>query len=217
MECLGARRRVMEPEVGALPSFSRETAARPGCGLEPRPGRAAPTLEREVAMRIALRSFAPPFLKNPTRITAAGRGRPLESSDLLPVRRAVPAGDVWRMDVPGVGAAIPLLRRWVRLLLADEPELAEAFELIVSEYGTNALWHSASGSPGGRIRTELCVDAQRARLTVLDDGPWAVSGDSMPVDLDEHGRGLVLAGAYADEVGYHDTAGGRAAWALIDR
>ncbi|MEW2353246.1 ATP-binding protein [Spirillospora sp. NPDC029432] len=121
------------------------------------------------------------------------------------------------MDVPGTEEAIPFLRRWVRLLLGDEPELAEAFELIASEYGTNALWHSASGAPGGRIRIEFCVDARRARLTVLDEGPVSEGGRAVPEDVDEHGRGLVLAGAYADQVGYGDSAGGRAAWASIDR
>ncbi|GAA2442586.1 hypothetical protein GCM10010191_68640 [Actinomadura vinacea] len=139
--------------------------------------------------------------------------------DFAASTKATSAGDdrVWRVDVPGMNEAIPLVRHWVRLLLVDEPELAEAFELIVSEYGTNALWHSASGRPGGRIEVELCVGADQVQLVVRDDGPSALGSDRIPDDFDEHGRGLVLADAYADAVGHWDAPGGHAAWALINR
>ncbi|WP_165950199.1 ATP-binding protein [Actinomadura sp. GC306] len=122
---------------------------------------------------------------------------------------------LWRIDTPGVADAVPLLRRWVRLLLSAEPRLAEAFELIVSEYGTNAVWHSASGAPGGRIRVELLIGNRQTLLTVLDDGPVPVRTDE-EVDPAEHGRGLILADAHADETGQDDRADGHAAWALIN-
>jgi anti-sigma regulatory factor (Ser/Thr protein kinase) len=123
-------------------------------------------------------------------------------------------GCVWRVDVPGVADVVPLLRRWVHLLLTDE--LAEAFELIVSEYGTNALWHTASSRPGGRIRAELSISSQQTRLTVLDDGPAPARTDGR-ADPAEYGRGLILADAYADETGQYDCADGHATWALINR
>ncbi|MFD0857225.1 ATP-binding protein [Actinomadura adrarensis] len=125
-------------------------------------------------------------------------------------------GRVWRVDVPGVTGAVPLLRCWVRLLLAEDAELAEAVELIVSEYGTNALWHSASGAPGGRIGVELRVGCQQTRLTVVDDGPVPARA-AEEVDPAEHGRGLILAAAYAEETGQYDCADGHAVWALISR
>lgn len=136
---------------------------------------------------------------------------------VLTRRRMAPSGtdQPWCIDVSGREEAIPLVRRWVRLLLAEEPELAEAFELIVSEYGTNALWHSASGAPGGRIRVELLISNRQALLTVLDDGPVPVRTDE-EADPAEHGRGLILADAYADETGQDDRADGHAAWALIN-
>lgn len=137
---------------------------------------------------------------------------------VLTGRRPASNGTIrlWRVDVPGVTDAVPLLRRWVRLLLADDGKLTEAFELIVSEYGTNALWHSASGGPGGRIGAELCISRRQTRLTVLDDGPVPARTDE-EVDPAEHGRGLILADAYADETGQYDCADGHAAWALINR
>ncbi|WP_433465290.1 ATP-binding protein [Spirillospora sp. CA-128828] len=123
-------------------------------------------------------------------------------------------GRVWRVEVPGAAEAIPLLRRWVHLLLDDE--LAEAFELIVSEYGTNALWHTASSRPDGRIRAELRISSQQTCLTVLDDGPAPARSDRS-ADPAEHGRGLLLVDAYADETGQYDGADGHAIWALIRR
>ncbi|MFF0526359.1 ATP-binding protein [Actinomadura nitritigenes] len=100
----------------------------------------------------------------------------------------------------------------MHLLLVDK--LAEAFELIVSEYGTNALWHTASSRPGGRIRAELNISSRQTRLTVLDDGPSPARTDRS-VDPAEHGRGLLLADAYADETGEYDCADGHVTWALI--
>ncbi|SNR38474.1 ATP-binding protein [Actinomadura mexicana] len=150
---------------------------------------------------------APTILRMPTARQANGHGANAEGDK---------DGRVWRVDVPGVTSAVPLLRRWVRLLLADEAELSEAFELVVSEYGTNALLHTASSRPGGRIRAELSISNRWTRLTVMDDGPAAARTDRS-VDPAEHGRGLILADAYADETGQYDCADGHAAWALITR
>lgn len=157
-------------------------------------------------MRIALKSLASPFLR--------GGGSP----GAIAAPEAQPDARTWRVEVPGVADSIPVLRRWVRVLLAEASELAEAFELIVSEYGTNALQHTASGASGGRIRAELRLCARSARLTVLDDGTTGVrDGRGTEDDLAESGRGLLLADAFADEVGHHQTGNGHAAWALINR
>ncbi|MFD0901222.1 ATP-binding protein [Actinomadura sediminis] len=114
--------------------------------------------------------------------------------------------------------SVPHLRRWVRLPLAADADMADAFELIISEYGTNALRHSASGAPGGRIKAELSLTARHVCLTVLDGGgPIGRGAPARDDDLPEHGRGLLLADAYADEAGRFDTLDGRTSWALIER
>ncbi|WP_173097774.1 ATP-binding protein [Actinomadura verrucosospora] len=188
-------------------------------------------------MRIALRALAPPIVQSAeaTSRTVGPLGgdspvaREADGASTIsrtPTTRQVTDGGadtegdkdgcVWSVDVPGVTNSVPLLRHWVRLLLAEDPELSEAFELIVSEYGTNALWHTASSWPGGRIRAELSISSQRTRLTVLDDGPAPARTDRS-ADPAEHGRGLLLADAYADETGEYGCAGGHATWALIRR
>ncbi|GAA2258244.1 hypothetical protein GCM10010402_12080 [Actinomadura luteofluorescens] len=189
-------------------------------------------------MRIASRALAAPDLQSPERSTKTLGTACDDTVSVVPdldgalVASRAPTprqatadganteahrdGHFWHVDVPGVTDAVPLLRRWVHLLLADDAELTEAFELIVSEYGTNALWHSASGAPGGRIRVELCINRRQTRLTVLDDGPIPARTDE-DTDPAEHGRGLILADAYADETGQYDCVDGHAAWALINR
>jgi two-component sensor histidine kinase len=89
-------------------------------------------------------------------------------------------------------------------------------ELVACEYGTNALWHSASGLPGGRIHVELDVGAGWIRISVQDDGPKPVFDEWDPDCLDEHGRGLMLVQAHVDECGEHVTPeGAHVAWALL--
>jgi anti-sigma regulatory factor (Ser/Thr protein kinase) len=122
----------------------------------------------------------------------------------------------WSVEMPGVAGAVTLLRHWVQLLVADIPHLAEGLALIVSEYGTNALWHSGSGAPGGRIRVDLALTPDRVRLTVLDDGPPTVPNDWAPDSLGDHGRGFTLVREYADDYGHYDTPEGHVTWAVIN-
>ncbi|WP_067484060.1 ATP-binding protein [Actinomadura hibisca] len=122
----------------------------------------------------------------------------------------------WSVDVPGLAEAVPVVRRWVRLLLANDPELAGTVELIAGEYTTNALWHSASGDVGGRIRVGLLCEAGRTTFTVLDAGASAGPGRWGPDHPEDHGRGLAIVAACAAEHGHRDTPDGRLAWAVVD-
>jgi anti-sigma regulatory factor (Ser/Thr protein kinase) len=118
---------------------------------------------------------------------------------------------MWSVELPGTEAAVPVLRHWARAL-ADVPGL----ELVASEYGTNALWHSASGLPGGRIRAELSVAAEGVWISVQDDGPRPEPEEWDAECLDEHGRGLILVQAHVDECGEHLTPEGKhVVWALL--
>ncbi|MBW8483946.1 ATP-binding protein [Actinomadura parmotrematis] len=123
----------------------------------------------------------------------------------------------WNMDVPGTAEAVPLLRRWVRTLLVDDAGVADSVELIAGEYATNALWHSASGRPGGRITVGLSRHGDRVWLTVLDAGSTGRGAKGGPVreHPGDHGRGLMLVRAYAYDHGHLDTVRGRLAWAVV--
>ncbi|MEV5569179.1 ATP-binding protein [Spirillospora sp. NPDC052269] len=121
------------------------------------------------------------------------------------------------VEIPGQESGVPCVRRWARNLLADPhtQNLAGDAELIVSEYVTNAIWHSASGLAGGRVRVELLLTAAVLRVTVYDDGP---TDTVAPDDADEHGRGLLLVAACSDDHGHrHLPDGQHLSWASVNR
>jgi anti-sigma regulatory factor (Ser/Thr protein kinase) len=121
------------------------------------------------------------------------------------------AGDQWVVDLPGTAASVSLLRHWVRSVVGNRD-----LELVASEYGTNALWHSASGLPGGRIRVELTVGRDGVRIAVRDDGPHPSRRGWDAESLDEHGRGLALVAAHVERAGEYVTPeGAHVMWAVV--
>jgi anti-sigma regulatory factor (Ser/Thr protein kinase) len=117
---------------------------------------------------------------------------------------------------PGTPDSVPEVRRLVRALFASSPR-AYDLELIAAELVTNAIRHTPSGQEGGKFTVRIRHRPGRARLEVTDGGtsPWRPAqrgGDGVA----EHGRGLQIVAALADEVGYAVTAGrGQAIWAVL--
>ena len=117
---------------------------------------------------------------------------------------------------PGTPESVPEVRRFVRALLANSPR-AYDLELIASELVTNAIHHTPSGQEGGKLTVTIEHQPGRARLEVTDRGtscwhPAQRGGDGVA----EHGRGLQIVAALADEIGYAVTAGqGQAIWAVL--
>ncbi len=115
---------------------------------------------------------------------------------------------------PGTPESVPAARRFVRAILADSLRVYD-LELIAAELVTNAILHTPSGQEGGMFTIRIRHQPGRARLEVTDLGgvPWPPAqpdGDSMA----EHGRGLGIVAALADEVGYEVMAGqGQVIWA----
>lgn len=122
----------------------------------------------------------------------------------------------WSVDMPGTTAMVPLIRRWVREVLATSP-FADTLELIVSELATNAVRHSASGQAGGIVRIELAETDAEITASVYDDGPrsgaptdWTVSA------VDDFGRGLKIVNAFSTKWGEEKPEdGGRCTWAVV--
>ncbi|MEU9888030.1 ATP-binding protein [Sphaerisporangium sp. NPDC051011] len=86
--------------------------------------------------------------------------------------------------------------------------LVEQVELIVSELATNAIRYDLS------ITLTLRVAGRRIRGEVLDQGPAFVPPQRKPVDDDEHGRGLLLVKAMADDWGVEaaEDSAGKIVW-----
>lgn len=121
------------------------------------------------------------------------------------------ADRTWAVDLPGTPASIPLLRRWARQLLAgtDLERLAGDAELVASELGTNALLHTRSGDPGGRIRVEITYNGSHLKIAVYDDGPRTceIADASTFGHPQEHGRGLKVVETIAVKLDEADIAG----------
>ncbi|WP_046468397.1 ATP-binding protein [Allosalinactinospora lopnorensis] len=114
-----------------------------------------------------------------------------------------------RRRFPGLPNQIKYARRFVERQLAASPVLATA-TLLTSELSTNAVTHSASGSPGGKFEVTVYLTSGWTRVEVRDLGsleePRAQHRD--PYDTSEHGRGLDLVDAMAVKWGTEPRADG---------
>lgn len=91
-------------------------------------------------------------------------------------------------------------RRWTRTTLNGHPRSEDA-ELIVTELGTNAVTHTASGESAGTFHVRLTVSEQTVTIAVADGGHTKTAPEVQHPPLNAiHGRGLGLVVALADRV-----------------
>ena len=129
-------------------------------------------------------------------------------------------GDRYTLEglaIPGTNDLLHDLLEEVRLA---HPELREedtsALETAVVEIAGNLVRHGGSDPPATyAFRLDVLDDRLRAELShpgEVDYRPDA--GDPLELSLDESGRGLALAGALLDELGYH-AAHGTSTWTMV--
>ncbi|MDI3422637.1 ATP-binding protein [Streptomyces luteolus] len=110
--------------------------------------------------------------------------------------------------------AIAHVRRFVRQAISDHlpADRIEDVVLCASELATNALRHTPSGR---EFRVHLAFESDAVRLEVHDAGdgaPWVCEA----TEGDDHGRGLFLVAALADNWGIsHRDGPGKAVWAVF--
>ena len=94
-------------------------------------------------------------------------------------------------------------RLWIRDLTRGFPDAADAVEVVVSELFGNAITHTASGRPGGRVEVSLVALASGSlHLEVTDQGKAATRAVPMQPDPGRAGGcGLFLVEALAAEWG----------------
>src|SRR5688500_19029507 len=96
--------------------------------------------------------------------------------------------------------AVPRARHALRRVLAERaPDApADTLELLLSELVTNAVQHSVSGRS---VAVAVLRRESSIRIAVVDnDSTPPEPGDAVDL-LDEHGRGLLLVQAMAEEWG----------------
>jgi anti-sigma regulatory factor (Ser/Thr protein kinase) len=100
-------------------------------------------------------------------------------------------------EFPGRPESAGAARRWATRCLAGCPA-AEHAGLCVTELVTNAVVHSRSQLPGGKVRVRLLIAAGvQVRIEVRDDGPFrdapgAAADPAHAAELAEDGRGLAI-------------------------
>ncbi|PZG50340.1 hypothetical protein C1I98_10945 [Spongiactinospora gelatinilytica] len=113
-----------------------------------------------------------------------------------------------RFEVSGGPEAIGAARRFAGRALArwGLAELTDDVTLIVSELVTNSLAYGK-----GPITLTLRTDGRTVRGEVGDHG--SALPTLLPADLfNEHGRGLILVNAYADDWGVEPWPHGKSVW-----
>ena len=83
-----------------------------------------------------------------------------------------------------------------------------AIKLALEEGLTNAIRHGNGGDPTKKVEVSFDVDANRAVITITDQGegfnPAAVPDPTADENLEKpSGRGIMLMRAYMDEVRYN--------------
>ncbi|GAA2489936.1 hypothetical protein GCM10010406_27630 [Streptomyces thermolineatus] len=110
---------------------------------------------------------------------------------------------LYQRTFPGTPEEISRARRWTRGILRGLP-CADDAALIVTELGTNALVHTASGNQAGTFHVSLTLVNQVVVIAVTDSGGGKTTpcvehpGDDTP-----RGRGLGIIDALAERVEIH--------------
>lgn len=124
-------------------------------------------------------------------------------------------GLLGQVVLPGEVASVPRVRHYVRDLLAAAGHAHhDDALLLVTELVTNAVRHSRSGRPGGRVTVAVADCDGMLHITVIDAG----SADRRPrlrVEPDGAGgggRGLWLVQELSAAWGWQEIPAGRAVW-----
>lgn len=122
------------------------------------------------------------------------------------------------LDLGAILTAPGCARAWTRQILWEWglSSLADTADIVVSELVTNAVMASrAIGRPV--VRLILSFDRGELAVLVRDDHPGAPQTRHPGAD-DESGRGLLLAEALSDRLGWYpleDGGPGKVVWAVI--
>lgn len=113
---------------------------------------------------------------------------------------------VWVLTCPGFPEEVGRARRFTHDVLSDSP-CAEDAVLIVSELGTNAVKHTASGRENGAFYLSLVRVDHWVTISVTDGGGTDTAPHiEHPDEFTLGGRGLDLVTVLADSVtvsGHH--------------
>jgi anti-sigma regulatory factor (Ser/Thr protein kinase) len=97
----------------------------------------------------------------------------------------------------GLPEAAGRARRFVRDLLGNGHPACVDAELLTGEVFANAVQHSASAKPGGKVAVGVYVEGSAIRVVITDDGGAGTMPQIRNDLYGESGRGLFLLGMLA--------------------
>ncbi|WP_436892042.1 ATP-binding protein [Nocardiopsis dassonvillei] len=148
--------------------------------------------------------------------------RTVDPRDRVAILVDVESGELGHsITVPGTPEQTGALRRQMAALALLPEAQNDVLQCLVSELFTNAVRHTRSGRPGGRVAVTLHRLRGRVQVRVTDEG---VHGDCSGTphvreqDLDrEGGFGLRLVALQADRWGVLSEGGRTTVWFELDR
>jgi anti-sigma regulatory factor (Ser/Thr protein kinase) len=147
---------------------------------------------------------------NRCAIVSAGDAMEGHVPDARAERGRVSARRVGRATLPNDATSPGRARHIIgRTLALASSDIRDVAELLASEIVTNAVAFSH-----GAVQVRVEVEAQAIRVSIHDDGP-GLPALSDPEPLGEHGRGLHIVQALADDWGVVTSVGteiGKTVW-----
>ncbi|MFL1426417.1 MULTISPECIES: ATP-binding protein [unclassified Nocardiopsis] len=148
--------------------------------------------------------------------------RTVDPRDRVAILVDVESGELGHsITVPGVAEQTAVLRRQLSALALLPEAQTDILQGLVSELFTNAVRHTRSGLPGGRVAVTLHRLRGRVQVRVTDQGPRGDAAQTPHVreqDLDrEGGFGLRLVALQADRWGTLSEGGRTTVWFELDR
>jgi anti-sigma regulatory factor (Ser/Thr protein kinase) len=118
----------------------------------------------------------------------------------------------WERTFPSTTQSVVRARRLaIETLTGLDPQLTDAFAVMVSELVTNSVRHAAS-----EFTVAIDRDAHRVRVAVSDLGEQRPSMRN-PDPTEQSGRGLQIVNALSDDWGIMETPGrsGKTVWFVV--
>ncbi|MFI0419256.1 ATP-binding protein [Spongiactinospora sp. 9N601] len=128
---------------------------------------------------------------------------------------------IWKtVTLPGTSENAGVARELLRGLWRANPHLnsgiLDDLLLMVSELFSNAVRHTSSGEPGGRVGLVIAANEKWVRVEVTDEGsrsvPRAAGKATEDEAMEQGGWGLALVGMRADTWGHGPRGNGRVVW-----
>lgn len=124
----------------------------------------------------------------------------------------------WRRSFPGSAEHLHGIRAWTRGQLEGLSDNAQyVAATAVTELATNAIKHTCSGHPGGRVTVEVDASGPWVYIGVTDEGAATKPAVRNAGPGETSGRGLLMLSRLVIDWGHRQVGNGRVVYAIVSR